>query len=149
MPLEIAKIVEKKELEGEKLLRHLVERVKKCEITAIQDKRLIFTRVCTSLEKIFGSFQTTEKKEPLALIIQALSRLRQDPQLKGREEKIGRISKLMADLADNGFLKLKRGRSEEPDYTIIRQRLEVQINGGEKNTYEILSKIPRARKATK
>jgi len=61
MPLEIAKLVDDGELQGEELLESLIERTKKFEIKAIQDKRLIFTRVRTYLQKVFGSFYTTEK----------------------------------------------------------------------------------------
>ncbi|MBW1696435.1 MAG: hypothetical protein JRK26_06525 [Deltaproteobacteria bacterium] len=147
MPLEIAKIVDEKELEGEELLENLVERTKKYEIRAIQDKRLIFTRVRTYLEKIFGSFYTTEKNEPMVLIAQALVRLRQNPHLKGREEKISQLRRLFDNLKENGLLKLRHGQSEEFDYTVISQRLSVSINGEEEKTYEIVRKIPSAHKS--
>ncbi len=99
MPLEIAKIVDERELEGDELLGQLIERIKKYEIKAIQDKRLIFTRVRTYLEKVFGSFYTTEKNEPMVLISQSLDRLAQNPHLKERDEKISQksvISRLSA-----------------------------------------------------
>jgi len=123
MPLEIAKLVDDGELQGEELLESLIERTKKFEIKAIQDKRLIFTRVRTYLQKVFGSFYTTEKNEPMVLIAQALIRLKQNPHLKGREEKTHQIAKLMDNLNENGLLKLRHGQSEERDYTIISQRL--------------------------
>ena len=147
MPLEIDKIIEEKELKGDDLLRNLVERVKKYEISAIQDKRLIFTRVFTFLKKIFGNFYTTEKTEPMVLIVQALVRLYQNPHLEGREEKIVQINRLMLYLADNGLLKPREGQSEEPDYTNIRHRLLIELIGGKKKVYEIIRKIPSASKA--
>ncbi len=147
MPLEIAKIVDEKALEGEELLENLIERTKKCEIKAIQDKRLIFARVRTWLEKIFGSFYTTERNEPMVLISQALVRLHQNPHLKGRDEKIHQLRRLLDNLAENGLLKLRHGQSEELDYTIISQRLTVNINGKEEKAYQIVRKIPSARKS--
>ena len=147
MPLEIAKIVDEKALEGEELLENLIERTKKCEIKAIQDKRLIFARVRTWLEKIFGSFYTAEKNEPMVLISQALVRLHQNPHLKGRDEKIHQLRRLLDNLAENGLLKLRHGQSEELDYTIISQRLTVNINGEEEKAYQIVRKIPSARKS--
>jgi|GEM_PF-5788972 len=148
MPLEIAKLVDEKELEGEELLENLIERTKKYEIKAIQDKRLIFTRVRTYLEKIFGSFYTTEKNEPMVLIAQALVRLIQNPHLKGRDEKISQLRRLFDNLNENNLLKIRPGQSEELDYTVISQRLTVNINGDEEKSYEILRKIPSARKST-
>jgi len=147
MPLEIAKIVDEKELDGEELLENLIERTKKYEIKAIQDKRLVFTRVRTYLEKIFGSFYTTEKNEPMVLIAQALVRLRQNPNLRGRDDKISQMRRLFDNLNENGLLKLRSGQSEELDYTVISQRLTVNINGEDEKSYEILRKIPSAHKS--
>ena len=147
MPLEIAKIVDVKELEGEELLENLIERTKKYEIKAIQDKRLIFTRVRTYLEKIFGSFYTTEKNEPMVLIAQSLVRLRQNPHLKGRDEKINQLSRLMDNLNENGLLKLRQGQVEELDYILLGQRLTVTMDEGGTKEYEIVRRIPSARKS--
>lgn len=146
MGLEIAKIMDDRELVGDDLLDDLIERTRKYEIVAIQDKRLIFTRVRTFLEKVFGSFYTTEKKEPLTLITQALVRLKQNPHLARRDEKIKQMDRLMENLAENGMLRLRHGQSEERDYTVISQRLRVQLKGEEKQ-YEIRRRIPSARKA--
>ncbi len=147
MPLEIAKLVEDNELEGEELLESLIERTKKFEIKAIQDKRLIFTRVRTYLQKVFGSFYTTEKNEPMVLIAQSLVRLKQNPHLKGRGEKVKQIGKLMDNLKENGLLKLRHGQSEERDYTIVSQRLTVDVDGAGEKTYEITRRIPSQRKS--
>ena len=147
MPLEIAKVLDEKQIEGENLLEHSLDRIKKCEIKAVQDKRLIFTRVRSYLEKVFGSFYTTEKKEPLILIAQALIRMRQNPHLSGWNEKIKQISNLMDTLTENGLLGLKSGQTEEKDYTVISQRLRVQINEGEEKKYEIRRKIPSLKKS--
>lgn len=146
MGLEIAKIMDERELSGEDLLEDLIERIKKYEIKAVQDKRLIFTRVRTFLEKVFGSFYTTEKKEPMVLISQALVRLKQNPHLSKRDEKIKQVDRLLESLAENGLLRLRHGQSEERDFTIISQRLTVQLNGEEKQ-YEIRRKIPSAKKS--
>ena len=146
MSLEIAKLLDEKELEGEELLDSLIERTKKYEIRAIQDKRLIFTRVRTYLEKIFGSFYTTEKNEPMVLIAQALLRLKQNPHLKSREEKINQLARLLDSLKENGMLKLRQGQSEERDYTIISQRLTVDIDG-EVKVYEVSRRVPSGRKS--
>ncbi|MCE5271907.1 hypothetical protein LLH00_11585 [bacterium] len=146
MGLEIAKIMDERELAGDDLLDDLIERTRKYEIVALQDKRLIFTRVRTFLEKVFGSFYTTEKKEPLTLITQALVRLKQNPHLARRDEKIKQMDRLMESLAENGLLRLRHGQSEERDFTVISQRLRVQLNGDEKQ-YEIRRRIPSARKA--
>ncbi|HUU27332.1 MAG TPA: hypothetical protein VM123_05930 [archaeon] len=147
MPLEIAKIVDDNEFEGEELLDQLIERTKKYEIKAIQDKRLIFTRVRTYLGKVFGSFYTTEKNEPMILIAQALVRLRQNPHLKERDDKIRQMGNLLDNLDENGLLKLRQGQSEERDYTVISQKLRVVIDTGEEKVYEILRKIPGPRKS--
>jgi hypothetical protein len=147
MPLEIAKIVDERELEGDELLGQLIERIKKYEIKAIQDKRLIFTRVRTYLEKVFGSFYTTEKNEPMVLISQSLDRLAQNPHLKERDEKIKQISRLLDNLNETGLLKLRPGQTEERDFTIIGQRLKVIMDDGEEKLYEISRKIPSPRKA--
>ncbi|MFH1068178.1 MAG: hypothetical protein V1794_01035 [Candidatus Glassbacteria bacterium] len=145
MPLEIAKLVDEKELQGEELLDSLIERTKKYEIKAIQDKRLIFTRVRTYLQKIFGSFYTTEKNEPMVLIAQALVRLKQNPHLKGRDEKINQLGRLLDNLKENGLLKLRTGQSEERDFIIISQKLTVEMDG-EVKLYEITRRVPSARK---
>ncbi len=147
MPLEIAKLVEDNQLEGEELLESLIERTKKFEIKAIQDKRLIFTRVRTYLQKVFGSFYTTEKSEPMVLIAQSLVRLKQNPHLKGREEKVVQIGKLMDNLKENGLLKLRLGQSEERDYTIVSQRLSVDVDGAGEKAYEITRRIPSQHKS--
>jgi len=147
MPLEIAKVLDEKQLVGEDLLEDLLERTRKCEIKAVQDKRLVLTRVRSYLEKVFGSFYTTEKKEPLILIAQSLLRMKQNPHLSGRDEKIRQIANLMDTLVENGLLGLKAGQFEERDYTIISQRLRVQVDGGQEKLYEIRRKIPSARKA--
>jgi hypothetical protein len=146
MPLEIAKILDERELAGDELLEDLLERIKKYEIKAVQDKRLIFTRVRTYLEKVFGSFYTTEKKEPIVLLAQALVRLRQNPHLSNRDEKIKQLDRLFESLAENGLLRLRLGQSEERDYIVLSQRLRMQIDGEEKQ-YEIRRKIPSARKS--
>ncbi len=147
MPLEIAKILDERALEGEELLEELAERCRKHEIKAIQDKRLIFTRIRTYLEKVFGSFYTTEKNEPMNLLTLALQRLQQNPHLKGREEKIVQLGRLLDNLAENGFLKLRHGQSEERDFTILGQRLTVTVEGGEQKVYETVRRIPSDRKA--
>ncbi|MBN2288319.1 MAG: hypothetical protein JXQ83_03230 [Candidatus Glassbacteria bacterium] len=145
--MEIAKILDEKQLEGDDLLEDLLERLQKSEIKAVQDKRLIFTRVRSYLEKVFGSYYTTEKKEPLVLIAQALVRMKQNPHLSARNEKIRQISNLMDTLVQNGLLGLKAGMSEERDYTVISQRLRVQVDGGQEKLYEIRRRIPSAKKA--
>ncbi|MBW7997797.1 MAG: hypothetical protein FVQ81_14740 [Candidatus Glassbacteria bacterium] len=147
MPLEIAKLVEDDDLSGEELLESLIERTKKFEIRAIQDKRLIFARVRTYLQKVFGSFYTTEKNEPMVLIAQSLVRLKQNPHLKGRDDKIKQLSNLMDNLKENGLLKLRLGQSEERDFTIISQRLTVDVDGTGEKSYEITRRIPSPRKA--
>ena len=146
MPLEIAKVLDEKELSGDDLLEDLLDRTKKFEIKAVQDKRLIFTRVRIYLEKVFGSFYTTEKKEPLVLITQALIRMKQNPHLNALDEKIKQIANLMDTLAENGLLGLKAGQSEERDYTLMVQRLRVQANGDQEKQYEIRERASPKRK---
>jgi hypothetical protein len=147
MPLEIAKILDEKQLEGDELLLDLVDRIKKSEIKAIHDKRLIFTRVRSYLEKVFGSFYTTEKKEPLVLIAQALVRMKQNPHLSSRNEKIKQLSNLLETLIQNGLLGLKAGQSDERDYTTISQKLRVEVNGSQEKNYEIRRRIPSLKKS--
>ena len=61
MPIEIVKILEKKELEGGELLEKLAYSIKRCEIRENQNKRMIFLKVRSELEKIFEGYYVTEK----------------------------------------------------------------------------------------
>ena len=141
MPLEIATIVQNESLEGDELIERLLDRMDNSEIKALQDKRLIFTRVRTYLEKIFGSFYTSEKKDPLVLIKQALEGLQKNPNSSNREDIVHMIKRLLDNLEENGLLEDNSSKNEEEGSKTISQKLTINLDGEEK-IYEIRRLIP-------